>query len=359
MKKLKRQIYKYSYILKPALLIIGLLIFFLLIKIFLPSINNLFDKSIKGPKLAYSLLTADTSSLKDSNNRINILLLGVSGGEHFGSDLTDTMIFMSIEKSNADTVMLSIPRDIWLDSLQAKVNTAYHYGQQRGNSQGFVLAKDAVYEILNQPIHYAILVDFEGFEKVVDILGGLEVKVDRAFDDYKYPIAGRENDDCGGDLEYQCRYEYLHFEAGLQHMDGRDALRFVRSRNAEGEEGTDIARSQRQQKIILALKDKIIDLSLLFKPKKIRELKQALGDNVKPDAKFSDEQITAFLSLAFRFIKNNNTIRTITLDYGDNENLGFLYNPPLEEYNQWVLIPRNDSFSNIHKYIEDKIYKGY
>ena len=74
---------------------------------------------------------------------------------------------------------------------------------------------------------------------------------------------------------------------------------------------------------------------------------------------FSEEQITAFLSLLLRFVKNDNQIRTITLDYGDDDNLGFLYSPPEYVYDQWVLIPRADDWSQIHKYVKDKIEKEY
>ncbi|MFC1711162.1 LCP family protein [Patescibacteria group bacterium] len=359
MKKIKRQIYKYLPYLKPlSLILIGILLFFLL-RLLAPSIYKLVEATIQGPKLAYSLLAADTSSLNSSNNRTNILILGVSGGNNLGNDLTDTMIFMSLDKSNADTVMLSIPRDIWLDSMQAKINTAYHYGEENSIGKGFALAKDAVYEVFNQPIHYAVLIDFEGFIKIIDLLEGLDIKIDKSFDDFKYPISGKEEDDCDGDLDYKCRYEHLHFDAGVNHMDGETALMFVRSRNAKGDEGTDFARSQRQQKVILALKDKIFSLKLLFNPKKIGEIKKTLGEHVKFDTQFTQEQTTAFLSLLLRFIRNGNSIRTIALDFGDEENLGFLFNPPIEEYGQWVLAPRAGDWSEVHKYVEDKIFKGY
>jgi LCP family protein required for cell wall assembly len=358
MGKLKRQFYKYLPYLKPLAMAFGLVLLIGLLFVSLPLIKNLASRIFKGPRLAYNLLTADTSSLQSANNRTNILVLGVSGTGKV-SDLTDTMIFASIDKSSGDVVLLSIPRDVWLDSLQAKINTAYHYGEEKKKDGGFILAKDAVYEILNQPVHYSLLIDFEGFVKVVDLLGGIEIKVDRRFDDYQYPIAGKENDDCDGDPEYQCRYQEIHFEAGLQQMDGQTALKFIRSRNAEGEEGTDFARSQRQQKVILAIKDKILSYRVLLNPKKMAELKDALGDHIKTDYQFNEDQITAFLSLFIRFVKNKNQLRTISLDYGDNDNPGFLYHPPVDQYGQWVLIPRAEDWSEIHKYVKEKIEKEY
>ncbi len=357
--KFKRKIYRHQKILKPAfnLLIIAIIVFF--IYSLFPFFWNLVKKTFIGPKMAYSLLTADTSSLESHNNRVNLLILGIGGEEHEGIDLTDTIIFTSIDKKTADTVMLSLPRDIWIDQAQAKINALYHYGEEKKEGGGFVLVKDAVLQTLNQPVHYAALVDFEGFVKLIDLLGGIEVKVDRAFDDYQYPIPGKENDECNGDPEYKCRYEHISFQAGLQPMDGQSALKFVRSRNAEGEEGTDFARSQRQQKIIKAIAQKIFSYQVLLNPNKLIELRKTFGDHVKFDTQFNEDQITAFLSLFLRFVKNKNEVRTINLDYGDEDNLGFLYNPPDHESGQWVLIPRADDWSEIQKYVEEKIYKGY
>lgn len=204
-----------------------------------------------------------------------------------------------------------------------------------------------------------MLVDFTGFSRVIDLLGGIEVNVERSFDDYKYPIAGREKDLCNGDKEFKCRYEHIHFNSGLQPMNGETALKYVRSRNAEGEEGTDFSRSQRQQKVMLAIKDKILSYKVLLNPAKIKELKSALGDYIKLDTSLNDNQITALFSLMIRFVKNKNQIRTITIDTGTEDNPGFLYNPPLEKYKQWVLVPQSGNWLEIQKYVKDKIEKDY
>jgi len=357
--KFKRKIFYYQSIVKPLLfLTIAGVIIFLLYLIF-PSIVRVIKTTLIGPRVAFSLLTADTSSLDSSNNRTNILILGVGGESHTGIDLTDTIIFASVDKTSADTVMLSLPRDIWIESLKTKINAAYHYGEEKTPGGGFILTKDAVNQVLGQPIHYAVLVDFEGFVKFIDLVDGIDIRVDRAFDDYQYPLPGKELDECNGDPEYKCRYEHLHFVSGQQHMNGETALKFVRSRNAQGEEGTDFSRSQRQQKVIKALAQKVFSYKVLINPGKIMELKKNFGDHVKFDTKFNEEHITAFLSLFLRFIKNKNEIRTISLDYGDPDNPGFLINPLQHESNQWVLLPRTNDWQEIQKYVTEKIYKGY
>ncbi|PIS09298.1 hypothetical protein COT75_02215 [Candidatus Beckwithbacteria bacterium CG10_big_fil_rev_8_21_14_0_10_34_10] len=357
--RFKKRFLSFFFNLKIRRVLIFLSIFVIIFSFFFSQITTFFKKTLIGPKTAFSLLTADTSSLNSSNGRINLLVLGIGGENHEAIDLTDTIIFASIDKNSADTVMLSVPRDIWVDPLKTKVNAVYHYGEERAPGEGFVLAKDAIQKVLNQPVNYAILIDFEGFIRLIDLLEGIEVKVDRSFDDYKYPIPGKERDECDGDWEFNCRYEHIHFEAGWQHMDGKKSLKFVRSRNAKGEEGTDFARSQRQQKLILALAQRIFSYKTIFSPNKIKALKENFGDHVKFDTQLKEDQITAFLSLFIRFVKNKNEIRTISLDTGSKDNPGFLYNPPIEEYDQWVLVPRLNDWTEVHKYIREKIYKGY
>lgn len=156
----------------------------------------------------------------------NILVMGIAGGDHAGEDLTDTMIVASISSIQKTVDLVSIPRDLWMPDIRAKINSAYHYG---GNN----LAKKEVEEVIGMPIHYTVLINFSGFKDIVDAIGGVEVNVENTFTDNFYPIAGRENDTCGGDRTYLCRYESITFEKGLVVMDGTTALKFVRSRHAE------------------------------------------------------------------------------------------------------------------------------
>lgn len=357
--KIVRKAYCYERIIKPLLyfLLAGAAALFLYLVS--PALMNIVKKTFVGSKLAFSLLRADTSALESSNGRTNLLVLGIGGGEHEAVDLTDTIIFGSVDVRTADSVMLFLPRDIWIDSLQTKINAVYHYGEEQAEGGGFALTKDTVNELLDQPIHYAVVLDFEGFVKIIDLLGGIEVKVDQSFDDYKYPIPGKERDECEGDPEYRCRYEHLHFDAGKQNMDGSRALKFVRSRNAEGEEGTDFARSQRQKKVVQAVISRFFSYEALLNPQKINELRKTLGEHVQLDPQLNENEVTAFLSLFLRFVKNKNEIRTINLDYGDEDNLGFFYSPAVHQSGQWVLIPRSEDWSEIQKHVAEKIKKGY
>lgn len=304
------------------------------------------------PRTAASFLLSDTSALLQRDGRTNILLMGAGGAGHEAPELTDTMIFASFGRGNKKPILLSLPRDIWVSSMRAKLNTAYYYGNQKRSGGGLIMAKSAVSEILDQPVHYVVVVDFAGFVKLIDLLGGLKIEVERSFADDKYPIPGRENDLCSGDKEYKCRYESLHFGAGQQVMDGQTALKFVRSRNAEGEEGTDFARSTRQQKVILAIKDKILSPSVLLNFVKVKKVWNVVNDSINTDIPQNDMPIIARLILGVK----REEIQNVVLDGGTvgDAQTGFLVNPPVSQKydNQWVLVSRDGNWEEVRVWVK-------
>jgi len=273
--------------------------------------------------------------LKNSDGRTNFLILGIRGYDFADSDLTDTIIFVSLDRNSQKAALLSIPRDLWVTSIQAKINTAYHYG-------GFELPKKTVAEVLGQNIDYMVVINFDSFGEVIDSLGGVLVDVQNSFDDLKYPIAGKEEDLCNGDKELKCRYEAIYFEAGLQLMDGATALKYIRSRNAVGEEGTDFARSARQQQLILALKQKILTPEVYLHPKKLLELFSVFQRGLTIDINKKD-----YGKLAQLVSKINwGQIKTTAL----NGNL--LINPKNHYSKQWVLVPKSGDWQEVQQFVE-------
>jgi len=299
--------------------------------------------------------------------RINFVLLGIAGGQHQGPNLSDTIIFASIDLGDPLVTLVSIPRDLWLSDLESKINTAYAKGEAKKEGGGLTLAKSAVGKITGQTIDYGVVIDFSGFVKAVDLMGGLDIEVERILDDREYPVAGREDDPCGNapeELEalatassqleaFPCRYEHLYFDKGLVHMDGEAALKFVRSRHAKGSEGTDFARSQRQEKVIRAFMDRAFSLHILANPAKLFGFREILSESIKTD--IAQNELDDFIKLAGKF--QNAKVQSVIIDVGDSdeERGGFLTHPPItKEYNyEWVLIPRTgkNNFTEIQEFI--------
>lgn len=273
---------------------------------------------------------------RQQTGKTNFLLLGINDSQPDVADLTDTIIFLSVDPVEKKAYLISIPRDTWVPEMQAKINTAYHYG-------GFELAQKTVADILGQRIDHVVAIGFDGFIEAINILGGVEVEVVNSFDDYKYPIAGKENDFCGGDPLYSCRYEHIRFEAGRQKMNGPTALKYVRSRNAEGDEGTDFARSLRQQQMIKAVKEELLTKEVMLSPEKISSLIAVFKKVTKSDIKLSE--YGSLLLLVSRVDWNN--LKTTFL--GED----FLTHPLTHSSKQWVLVTKTGDWSKTQQFAEE------
>ena len=278
--------------------------------------------------------------LDSTNSRTNIALLGIGGQGHEGGELTDSILVASVSHDTKQITLISIPRDIYLTSYRAKINSIYYYGEKAESGTGLKKLKTALTEVTGLPIHYSLLIDFSGFIKAIDAVGGISVNVERTFDDYKYPIPGLENAE-----PESSRYEHLHFEAGPQHMDGVTALKYVRSRHALGDEGTDFARSKRQQKVIRAFIASLVSRNTVFNSERITTLKLALSDSIKTD--INESEVSSFTKLGLSL--NFDEIKSVTIE-------SMLYKPKnLATYGgAWVLIPI-ESWAKINDYVSENL----
>jgi polyisoprenyl-teichoic acid--peptidoglycan teichoic acid transferase len=271
---------------------------------------------------------------------ISILLLGYGGGKHEGGLLTDSMILTIIDPKKKKTDLISIPRDIWVnlpltntEMKSYKINAAYAIGtddrnytskpvQYTGLAGGGMMSKYAVNTVTGINVDYFVSLDFEGFVKAIDSLNGIDINVPASFTDPWYPLPDKISDPCGksdedikatvatlsGELlehEFSCRYETLQFDKGISHMDGSTALKFVRSRHSPTG-GNDFGRSTRQRAFLMAIKDKIFQVS--FIPKIIPFMNSFKG-NLLTDLNI--DEIKRILSLTNDF--QNYDVKNIAL----------------------------------------------
>lgn len=216
--------------------------------------------------------SADRPLSGETGDRINILLLGIGGPGHDGPYLTDTIILASLKPSTGQVALLSVPRDLSVSIPNYgwyKVNHANSFGETQSPGNGGELTSQVLSNTLGVPIHYYVRVDFSGFIQLIDELGGIDVEVDHGFVDTTYPT------------DHEGEVKTVSFKAGWQHLDGKTALDFARSRHGSNGEGSDFARSRRQQKILLAVKAKVFSLGTLRSPSKINSILTALHDDIK------------------------------------------------------------------------------
>lgn len=290
----------------------------------------------------------------EDQDRINFLFLGVGGAGHEGAELSDTIMFASLKPSTKEVGILSIPRDTAVPIPgygSGKINSVNAIAEAKQAGTGPIFASQVIGDLLQQPVDYYVKVNFDGFEELINQIGGVDVYVDRTFTDSNYPVLGMEDANCDqpttasqtdgstpAAVSYTCRYETLHFEQGWQHMDGATALKYARSRHGDNGEGGDFARAARQQKIILAVKAKALSAATLLNPTRIVDLVNTLSKNIQTN--LSAWEIVK-LATYLPEVSNDHIVHHV-LDDGPGSPL---YSAIINE--AYVLLPVNDDWKPI------------
>ena len=195
----------------------------------------------------------------NTSNRVNILLMGYGGAGHDGAYLTDSLVVMSIIPSTHHTTLISVPRDLWVQypansGNYTKINAIYTMASNANANPvaGGAALTQKISLVTGLTINYWMTINFAGFRKFIDSIGGVDVTVPDAFT-AKYP----KNDDPA----INASWITVHFAKGKQHMDGATAIVYARARYVldNNAEGSDFARSQRQQLIMQAALSRLKD----------------------------------------------------------------------------------------------------
>jgi len=285
----------------------------------------------------------DNKLIGENQDRINILLLGMGGANHDGGYLADTIMLASLKPSNKQAALLSIPRDLTAPTENGtwrKVNSINALAEAKEEGSGGPAMTKALSSILGTEINYYISIDFDGFVNIIDELGGIDVNVENTLDDYSYPIRGEEDNP-----DYYARFEHLHVEKGMQHMNGSLALKYARSRHAAGIEGSDFARARRQQLILEAVKTKLLSRNTLLKPAMISRIISELNRNIKTNL-----DVWAFIKLwnDYKDIDRSQISNKVLSDGPE----GLLIASRGEE-GAYILIPQTGNFKEIQNLVQN------
>ncbi|WP_419954330.1 LytR family transcriptional regulator [Neobacillus niacini] len=240
--------------------IIGLLLFIMLIAggLYGFTVYNSFNKAVATmhePLEDQQSKEKQPEALK-KKEPFSVLMLGVDEREG-DSGRSDTMIVLSVNPNNNSVKMLSIPRDTMTEIVgrgkEDKINHAYAFG-------GVPMAVDTVEHFLDIPIDYYVKINMEGFKDIVDTVGGIDVENDLAFN-----------------------VEKIKFPVGQIHLNGEEALAFIRMRYDDP--NGDFGRQERQRQVIQAVIKEGASISSLSKAP---DLFQAIGSNVKTNLTFKE-----------------------------------------------------------------------
>jgi len=261
--------------------------------------------------------------------RVNVLLLGIDErAQEHGPWRTDTMILLTLDPVSKMAGVLSIPRDLWVPIPgynDGRINTAHFLGELYGHKGGGPgLARETVEYNFGVPIHYYVRLNFQGFVTLVNLIGGVDIYVEKDINDPLYP-------------DYTYGYDPLYISAGWHHFDGEMALKYARTRHGS----SDFDRARRQQQVMAAVLEKVTDVGLLPDlAKQAPEIYKTLETSVQTDLAL--DQILALANLATQV--DRSTIRYGVIDQTCTQ--------------QWVtpdgaqvLVPLRDRLREVRDYV--------
>jgi polyisoprenyl-teichoic acid--peptidoglycan teichoic acid transferase len=278
-----------------------------------------------------------TTELKgEKEGRVNILLAGNSADDpgHDGADLTDSIMIISIDTKSNKALLLSIPRDLWVDVDDGyqKINAAYVVGEADGfratgyPDGGMGNLEQVVGDIVGMPIHYYALVNYRALKQAVDAVGGVDITI--------------KSEDKRGiydpSIDYYTNGPLVKLSNGTHHLNGQQALGLARARGdnyrAYGFAGSDFQRTEHQRQLLVALKSKAVSAGVLSNPARMSSLADAIGNNVKTDLKLDEVRRLYDISKLI----NGSAIQSLSLNDANGKNLLSSYATP---YGQSALIP--------------------
>lgn len=263
------------------------------------------------------------------SNRLDVLVLGIRGENDPDADtggplLTDSIQVFSYDKTTKKSSLISLPRDLFVklsDSKNDKLNTVYEYGVAH-HPDALRFTKDKFSEITGVYIDQVVVFDFSSFKDIVDALGGIDITLAAPFNESQ-----------------QWGYSFS-LPAGKNHLNGQTALYYARSRYSSN----DFDRSRRQQEIIFAIKDKLMQLNFFTDPVKSFSVLNLIRNDIQTDIGVWD--IKQFLDLAneVRFDQMKRSV--VSTDNLLKEG---------RDHGAYILLPKTGTFAEMKRFFQDSL----
>lgn len=278
----------------------------------------------------------------DKPHLYRFLILGTDklSGRSDEVELSDTMILLQIDLKVGQIDLLSLPRDLYHQDYQTRINALYFYGQSKTPDDPRRFVAETIGELTGLTIDHTLVIDIETLEQLIAIVEPLELDVPTAFTDDKFPVPGI---DVSQERDPAVLYESISFVAGLQEMDAATALKYIRSRHSGDEQGTDQARAKRQQLVLEALVHK---LSSIRDPHLLGQIYRFYLDQFA--AQLSLTEIAPLAAAYLKYIEQSQQFlphfqqHQLTIYPADQE--GVIVNPPLwQTKQQWIYQIRDEN----------------
>jgi len=282
-------------------------------------------------KITILYFTNKNNPLNNSNN-YNMIILGLDPRNDAleKTETTDTIIFASLNFKTNKLNMISLPRDLWLYSINNKINQIYPQ-----NINNFEKIQSSFTDLLGQNIDKTLVITTQNLIDLVAVLDGVDVTLDKGFKDEKYP----NPDYIKNPIPSIPTYITVEFKAGSIHLDQTNVSPFVRSRHSTD----DLDRIKRQQLVIEAIFHK------MFNPAYISKLNDFYKKELKTNISYQDI-VNISLKLKQNILKI--TLNKIELPIGTTAKNGVIYYPNKLTNKQWAFIPSDKDYKLFKDFID-------
>ncbi len=297
----------------------------------------------------------DPSKLRgEGDGRVNILMLGRGGLGHAGADLTDTILIASVDPIQKEAALLSIPRDLYVkvNGNYTKINAVFANAKsqslartstkdgsrnQKAEEAGFKAIEETIAQKIGMPIHYHVMVDFEGFKEAVNTVGGVDLNVTKE-------LAVSET------MRIDGKSYFLNVQPGQQHFDGFRALAYTRSRYSSPR--GDFDRSERQRAMLVALKSKIFSGGTYGNPVRINQLINAFGNHVQ--ANMTTDEVLRLYDIGKQIDGSKISSVDLTLPPNNYLTTSFIDG-------QSVVVPKAglENYKELQNYLRNRLRDGF
>ncbi len=298
--------------------------------------------------------TTIISALKFSptTSKPNFIILGVDKRDDLleKTETTDTIIFSQLDPQKAIIHLFSLPRDLWSYFTNTKINQIYPLSlEKNSHNEKFEFISQNFASISGQPIDRVLILSTENLKHLADLLGGVDIYLERGFKDELYPNEAYIQDPKSGAPIYRT----IEFKNGWNHLDSRNISEFVRSRKSADTAaagGTDLGRIERQQLLINTLIDKL-KISLVKNPPIVFKLYQFWGTL---EHNFSDMELISYLYHYRQSLTKLQIIRH-SISTGEDSKTNLIYHPEKFINAQWVYLPQDKDYSSLQRFISESL----
>jgi anionic cell wall polymer biosynthesis LytR-Cps2A-Psr (LCP) family protein len=273
-----------------------------------------------------------------TNNHKNILLLGTDSlaGRGDAPVLTDTMMLVSLDLESGKVTTLGLPRDLYSSEYQTRINALYVYGEDRYPDRPETFPEEVVAEMTGLEINHTLVLGMDQVAELIDLVGGVEVDVPIGFVDEEFP---RPDVDVTVETDPAILYKTVVFEPGKQVLSGERALEYMRSRKSGDDEGTDTARSHRQQLVIEALVSRLKQREVILDTALMGQIYKFYEDNFSQV--ISPQELVAVAKSLYKVRDQVKFVNQSLSIYPDDEQ-GVIEHPDPRLYqNQWLYVIRD------------------